>query len=323
MSSLFRVVSTFSGCGGSSLGYRLAGGEVLLAVEWDDNAAATYKANFPGTPVYHGDIANLTVEECLRLAGLQAGELDILDGSPPCQGFSTAGERRFGDERNQLFREYVRLLRGLQPRAFVMENVSGMVKGKMKVLFAEILRELRACGYRVSARLLNAAWFGVPQARERLIFIGVREDLGVEPSHPRPRGRPQTAREALEGVAAGDPPCMLSGLALKVWLKTPPGGSFDKHHPKGHWFNAAKLDPNKPAPTITKTVFPRGQGGIFHWRYPRILTIPELKRLSTFPDDFQFFGKFREQWARIGNAVPPNFMRAIAEHVYRYILSRV
>ena len=171
--SSFTVISTFSGCGGSSLGYQLAGGKVRLAVEFNDNAVATYRLNFPNTPIYHGDIGKLTVEECCELAGIEPGELDILDGSPPCQGFSTAGKRDFGDDRNQLFCEYVRLLRGLQPRAFVMENVSGMVKGKMKRIFAECLRELKVSGYKVRARVLNAMYYNVPQSRQRLIFVGV------------------------------------------------------------------------------------------------------------------------------------------------------
>ena len=171
------VVSLFAGCGGSSLGYSMAGFRELLAVEWDDHAVETLKANFPDVPVWQGDIAELTVEECLRLTGLQPGELDVLDGSPPCQGFSTAGRRKMDDGRNQLFQEYVRLLRGLRPKVLVMENVSGMVKGKMKLIFVEILRELKASGYKVSARLMNAMYFGVPQSRERLIFIGIREDL--------------------------------------------------------------------------------------------------------------------------------------------------
>lgn len=170
------VVSTFAGCGGSSLGYSMAGFRELLAVEWDDNAVQTFKLNFPEVPIYHGDIGKLSVDEVLQLTGLKPGELDVLDGSPPCQGFSTAGKREFGDTRNQLFREYVRLLRGLRPKAFVMENVSGMVKGKMKLIFAEVLRELKASGYAVKARLLNAMYFGVPQSRERMIFIGVRDD---------------------------------------------------------------------------------------------------------------------------------------------------
>ena len=177
--SEFTVVSTFSGCGGSSLGYKLAGGKVLLAVEWDNNAVETYRLNFPKTPIYHGDVCKLTVEECLKLAGVRSGELDILDGSPPCQGFSTAGLRKFDDSRNQLFQEYVRLLRGLRPKCFVMENVSGMVKGKMKLIFVECLRELKTSGYKVKARLLNAMYFNVPQSRERVIFVGVRENLGI------------------------------------------------------------------------------------------------------------------------------------------------
>ena len=171
------VVSLFAGCGGSSLGYSMAGFRELLAVEWDDHAVETFKANFPGVPVWHGDIAKLAVGEALRITGLQPGELDVLDGSPPCQGFSTAGKRKMDDGRNQLFREYIRLLRGLQPKVLIMENVSGMVKGKMKLIFVEILKELKSSGYHVSARLMNAMYYGVPQSRQRMIFVGVREDL--------------------------------------------------------------------------------------------------------------------------------------------------
>jgi len=171
------VISLFAGCGGSSLGYSMAGYRELLAVEWDDHAVETFRLNFPEVPVFHGDIAKLSVEECLKLSGLKPGGLDVLDGSPPCQGFSTAGKRRMDDGRNQLFREYVRLLRGIQPKVLVMENVSGMVKGKMKLIFAEILRELKESGYHVSGRLMNAMYYGVPQSRQRMIFIGVRSDL--------------------------------------------------------------------------------------------------------------------------------------------------
>jgi len=175
------VISTFAGCGGSSLGYSMAGFKELLAIEWNDNAVETFKLNFPDIPVYHGDIAELSVEKCMELAGLmKSGELDVLDGSPPCQGFSTAGKRQMKDTRNTLFHEFTRLLQGLQPKAFIMENVSGMVKGKMKLIFADILRELKASGYIVKCWLLNAKYFYVPQSRERLFFIGVQEDYWQE-----------------------------------------------------------------------------------------------------------------------------------------------
>ena len=124
------IISLFAGCGGSSLGYSMAGFRELLAVEWNDNAVETFNLNFLNVPVYHGDIAKLSVSRCLDLAGLDGpGELDLLDGSPPCQGFSTAGKRQIDDPRNSLFREFVRLLRGSRPRVIVMENVSGLVKG--------------------------------------------------------------------------------------------------------------------------------------------------------------------------------------------------
>jgi len=196
------VISTFAGGGGSSLGYSMAGYKELLAVEWDNNAVETFKLNFPDVPVYHGDIAKLTVEECMELAGLtEPEELDLLEGSPPCQGFSTAGKRILHDPRNQLFREFVRLLRGLKPKVFLMENVPGLVKGKMKLVFAEIMRELKASGYQVRCKKLNAMYFYVPQSRERLIFIGVRNDLAMDASFPKAESRPTNANEACSDVS--------------------------------------------------------------------------------------------------------------------------
>ena len=171
------VVSTFAGGGGSSLGYHQAGFEELLAVEWDDDAVQTLRDNFPDLPIYHGDISALTVEECMSLAGIKKGDLDVLDGSPPCQGFSTSGKRNFTDPRNTLFGEFVRLLEGLKPKVFVMENVKGMIKGAMKQIFLQIMAALRGAGYHVEAQVLNAKFYGVPQSRERVIFIGVRKDF--------------------------------------------------------------------------------------------------------------------------------------------------
>ncbi len=289
------VISTFAGCGGSSLGYSMAGYRELLAVEWEQNAVDTFRLNFPDVPVYHGDIAKLSVDECLSLTGLQPGELDVFDGSPPCQGFSTAGKRQMDDERNQLFREYVRLLKGLRPKVFVMENVSGMVKGKMKLLFAEILRELKAAGYRVSARLLNAMYFHVPQSRQRMIFIGVREDLGIEPSHP----------------GAMDSPLVMNQVLPIRTARYDTKGQFSKRV-----FNPAR----EVFPTITKgnrCHIPCRIGAESEERY---LLPDEAKLLASFPHAFRFAGGKNDGWERIGNTVPPLFMRAIAEHIRAAIL---
>lgn len=355
----FTVVSTFAGCGGSSTGYVWAGGKVLLAVEWDNNAVATYRLNYPDTDIYHGDIAKLSVDEVLQRTGLQPGELDIFDGSPPCQGFSTAGKRDFDDDRNQLFREYVRLLRGLQPKVFVMENVSGMVKGKMKLIFADILKELKASGYRVSARLLNAMYLGVPQSRQRMIFIGVREDLGIEPSHPKPQTRPITVKDAIPyainiatnssmvsrwidaqtnvsptitktvgnekggmiEVEIVEDMLLQDNRLTRLYDSVPVGGSAEDVTQKGKNFNNIKKPhPNKPMFSIPKTVTNRGGFSICHWQEKRLLSIAELKRLASYPDCYQFAGRFVEQWARIGNSVPPRMMQYVAEHIYEHIL---
>lgn len=284
------VISTFAGGGGSSLGYSMAGYRELLAVEWDDNAVQTFKLNFPNVPVYHGDIAKLSVDECLRMAGIQPGELDVFDGSPPCQGFSTAGKRVLDDPRNQLFREYVRLLRGLRPKVFVMENVSGMVKGKMKLVFADIMRELKASGYTVKAALLNAKYFHVPQSRERMIFIGVRDDLGIVPTHPAGQGRPI----ALSNICN-------DALASKSQQINP-------------W-----IDANKSAATIGKQMRDwsiKTKTGIRKPYYD------ELLQLGSFPLQMRF-RDYLSAWERIGNSVPPLFMRAIAAHIRETILSNV
>jgi site-specific DNA-cytosine methylase len=174
------VVSTFAGAGGSGLGYRQAGFVERLAVENQPHALACLAANFPEVPLWPGDIRRLSGADALARAGLLPGQLDLLDGSPPCQGFSSSGNRILDDPRNALFREFARLLAAFRPRCFVMENVSGMIKGKMKLLFAEILATLKAAGYVVQVKLLNAMYFGVPQDRERLIFVGVRADLAAD-----------------------------------------------------------------------------------------------------------------------------------------------
>lgn len=304
------VISTFAGCGGSSLGYSMAGYRELLAIEWDENACATFALNFPGVLIHRGDITKLTSEAVMQLAGVRPGELDVLDGSPPCQGFSTAGKRNLDDSRNQLFREFVRLLRDLQPRAFVMENVSGMVKGKMKLVFVEILRELKACGYQVSARLMNAMYFDVPQSRARMIFIGTREGV---PSHPGPSSRPRTTRDAIgsDVFDRKQPGANVSPLREKRWNETRRGHA---HHER---FALVRLRWDKTPATILKV---SGSGGHFHPDEPRLLSTGELQRIASFPDEFQLVGNWDKTVERIGNSVPPLFMRAIAEHVRSQIL---
>ena len=244
------------------------------------------------------------------------------------------------DDRNQLFRQFTRLLTGLQPRAFVMENVSGMVKGKMKLLFAEILAELKACGYRVSVRLLNAMYFGVPQSRQRLIFVGVREDLAAEPGHPGAWGHLVTVRDAFRCLHPQTfaPPARGQSFVLP-YIR--PGQQASKVVPKNvlaafipRLLNpkpmayaataplVKRLVPGKPSPTLTKMYVAYSQTPV-HPTEHRFLAAEELSRIASFPDEYEWSGTYVERHERIGNCVPPLFMRAIAEHIRETILSEV
>jgi len=316
-----KVVSLFAGCGGSSLGYEMAGCKIRLAVEWDKDAGATYRLNFPQTPFWPGDITKLAADRALELSGVEPGELDVLDGSPPCQGFSMAGKRQIRDPRNRLFEQYVRLLEAFRPRAFIMENVSGLVRGSMKLVFAEMTRELKAAGYRVSCRLMNAKWHGVPQSRQRLIWIGVREDLCIEPSHPPAQRTLIPVGEALKGC----PPTgqVLMGKFRGAWRLVPAGGTMRDAliSSSSHFNDVVKLDPRKPAKTVLSTASPYGFATMCRWDQPRALSIREAKRLMSFPDEFIIPEDlpYKRAWKLLGNAVPPLLTEAVARHLMNRI----
>jgi DNA (cytosine-5)-methyltransferase 1 len=322
------VVSCFAGGGGSSLGYQMAGYRELLATDWDQRSVETLRLNFTDLPVWQGDIAELSVEQVREMTGLEVGELSVLDGSPPCQGFSTAGKRILADSRNILFREFVRLLRGLRPQCFVMENVAGMVRGKMRLVFAECLKELKASGYHVAARVLDAMYFGVPQHRQRLIFIGVREDLDIEPTHPAAATWPIPVRVALDaavrcGEQEGDAPTPeLSDAYGQLWERVRPGRSAIHVIGKG-FSSCVKPHPDRPCPTLMKTQTGRGFATTVHPFERRALSIREAAFIGSYPPQFRFVGSYSEQWARIGNSVPPLLMRAIASHLRTTVLDAV
>ena len=214
----FNAISTFSGCGGSSLGYKMAGFRILWANEFIPAAQEVYRLNHGDTILNTKDIRQIEPDEVLEAISMEPGQLDLLDGSPPCASFSTAGKREAGwgkvkaysdtkQRTDDLFFEYARLVRGIQPKVFVAENVSGLVKGTAKGYFLEILAALKDCGYNVKARLLDAQWLGVPQKRQRIIFVGVRKDLGVEAVFPDPLPYRYSVREAIpwiNGVEGAD-----------------------------------------------------------------------------------------------------------------------
>lgn len=313
----YTVASTFSGCGGSCLGYRMAGFKVLWGNEFIPAAQASYRANMSTGSILDGrDIKVVRPEEILEVTGLKKGELDLFDGSPPCQAFSTSGKREKDWGKNKtyengasqcnetLFFEYIRILRGLMPRTFVAENVSGLIKGAAKGYFLEILHGLKACGYRVGVRVLDAQWLGVPQTRQRVIFVGVREDLTAEPVHPKPLPYRYSVRDALP------------------WIERA------VHDTSGRpGFSCGEIT-NVPAPAVLASCTSlfvdqetQAQSGAFS-NTRRRFTITEVKRICSFPDDFILLGSFSRQWERLGNSVPPLMMRAVAEVIRDNILNK-
>ena len=196
--ALFNVLSTFAGGGGSSTGYRLAGGKILAINEFVEEAQNTYRENYPNTTIVPGDIKELTGTYLMEQAGVKVSELDILDGSPPCSAFSMAGsishgggnthadafgkKKQYSDIKGvenveDLFFEFLRVAKDIKPKVIIGENVEGLTMGEAKEYFHKIQNTFEEIGYLIVANVLDASYFGVPQSRKRCFFIGVREDV--------------------------------------------------------------------------------------------------------------------------------------------------
>ncbi len=310
----YTVISSFAGTGGSSLGYKWAGFKELLAFDFDAHAVECFKLNFPEVPIWQKSIMDITGQEILDFCKIKKGELDVFDGSPPCQGFSTAGKRHVNDSRNDLFKEYARLIKDIQPKVFVMENVTGMAKGKMRGRFIEIMKTLKELDYNVKCKQMNSKYYNVPQSRERLIFIGVRKDLNIDSSFPVPNNRIISVKTAIgkyEGKIKSNSIYCKWAKYLKTGEKS---GNINNFPTKER--DVFRLYPNKPVPTVTK----KSQNQFIHYIEDRPLSYLELKICCSFPEDFKINGKQNE---RIGNAVMPKFMQAIAENIKVNILDEI
>lgn len=314
----YTVISTFAGCGGSSLGYKMAGFKELLAVEIDKIAADTFKKNFKDVYVYNDDIRKLTSQQVMKITKLKKYELDCFDGSPPCQGFSVAGKRIVNDERNYLYKDYLRLVNELKPKTFVFENVPGLAIGKMKNILRAIIKEMYEIGYNVKAEILNAKYYNVPQNRKRLIIIGVRNDIKIKPSLPKPQSKPIPMIEAIKGADTKGTP-KLSPYYAKLYDHIPVNGSCRTLLNKGNQ-TCVKPNPLKPCNTLTKLQNGSGFATIVHPWEARPLSVGEAKRISSFPDEFILLGNYQQQMGMLGNCVPPLLMKAIAEHIKTNIL---
>lgn len=324
----YTVISIFAGGGGSSLGYKWAGFKELLAIDFDKNAYEVLRLNFD-FPIWLRDIQTVTSQEILNFCKINIGELDILDGSPPCQGFSDSGKRRVTDIRNNLFKEYTRLIDGIRPKIFVMENVSGLIKGKMRGIFKEIILQLKSLDYNVKCKLMDAKYYGVPQSRKRLIFIGIRKDLKIEPSFPKSGGKIINVREAFLGLDNQNEEIKF----LPEWLKKAtqimiPGNYSNKYSSRiflkmkgnvGGSRNTKLLSWNRYSCTLLASEIM--DTGIIHPDKERYLTLLEYKRLCSFPDDYKLINR-KKGIMILGNAVMPKMMKTIAKHLSQILQAK-
>lgn len=298
-----RVASFFSGCGGLDYGFHDNPNFTHVYVnDFDKDACDTYELNFKIKP-HCGDIKQITeVPDC-----------DLMIGGFPCQGFSMANPYRTPeDSRNQLYEELVRILRMKRPSYFLFENVKGLMnmggydtpvdkKNKTGRIMKMIIEDLTQCGYKVKWRLFKIKDYEVPQKRERVIFMGARNDINYEPKWPEPIGTTLTLRSAI-----GDLPITYDASIQHV-------GTAHKCRLTGYLGNR-QLNWNDPAPTITGRG--GGSGGPVIHNHPsmeRRLTVRECARIQTFPDSFVFKGSVSSMYRQIGNAVPCRFSVHLAK----------
>ena len=360
--ALFNVLSTFAGGGGSSTGYRLAGGKILAINEFVPEAQNTYRENYPNTLIIPGDIKKLSGKDFLEKVNLKPGELDLLDGSPPCSAFSMAGsvshgkgnthadafgkKKKYSDIEGvenveDLFFEFLRIADELKPKVIIGENVEGLTMGEAKEYFHKIQNTFEDIGYLVVADVLNASYFGVPQARKRTFFIAVREDVAEKVGinfmtmyqlYPEKNTKQTTLGEAINDVVNKDQE-EINLLLEKLGPQTAVGKTLAKmpkdpdkvltgmdYHDKGHHFNLKRCSLRKPCPTITAMGNFPGVAGTCHPLEDRKFTIKELKRIMSLPEDFKLTGQHKQQSERIGRMVPPLMMKALAESVYNKVL---
>jgi DNA (cytosine-5)-methyltransferase 1 len=355
---LFTVISTFAGGGGSSTGYKLAGGNVLVVNEFVDAAVDTYKENYPDTPVIKDDIKKLTGKDFLELAKISKGELDILDGSPPCSAFSIAGKREKGWDKTKkysddkqveniedLFFEFIRIANDIQPKIIIGENVAGITMGEAKEYYNRIINEFSNIGYEAVGKVLNSADYGTPQARQRCFFVAIRNDImgkiglnfmNMESEvYPLPSGTKVTLKQAIDNIQ-NDPEeekmllDFVQGSFQKKWIELlefnptkhlkPSDPKYIEINPKQSMFNMIRPCPDLPCPTVTQAGQKMGLSGVFHYAKNRKLTIKELKRVMGLPDDFKLSGKFDQQAERVGRMVAPLCMKSLIENLYLKVL---
>lgn len=326
-----KVMSTFSCGGGSTMGYKLAGCDVIAANDIDPVMKQNYELNFNPNYFFNCLIKDLVNKKLPD----ELFNLDILDGSPPCSSFSMAGNRskNWGEEKkfregqsvqilDDLFFDFIALADRLKPKVIIAENVKGMISGIAKGYVKEVSKRIQKAGYRVQLFLINSADCGVPQKRERVFFCCVRNDVSSAKLSLKPSAKWINIKDAISDIRLTSKEIEHCRVDLKkrkkaFWLyrNTKPGSSFQDAFfllsKKGGWWNHYRLHPDRPC----KTIVSGSVDVLYHWDEPmRKFSFRELARFGSFPDDYKptsaAIGKYM-----VGMSVPPKMTKVVAESV--------
>ncbi|MGN0739809.1 MAG: DNA cytosine methyltransferase [Treponema sp.] len=342
---MLNALDLFCGCGGLSLGFEKAGINVLVGIDAWKDAITTFNYNHKNSKGICADLSILAPKEIEKELGGKT--VDLIIGGPPCQGFSVAGKRIVDDERNKLYKNFVRFVEYYKPKAFMMENVPNILSIGEGIVKDSIVKDFSDLGYKVVYKVLTASDYGVPQNRRRAVFVGLKNEKEFKYPHPTVKNR-ITSKDAISDlpdktIIDGDKyPVEPQSEYQKIMRKNakglynhrvtihteqtkriislvPDGGNYKdlplelQNTRKVHiaW---TRLDSSKPSFTIDC-----GHNHHFHYKYNRVPTVRESARLQSFPDDFIFIGKSGSQLRQVGNAVPPLMAEEIAKQIKNYL----
>lgn len=344
-----KCISLFSGCGGLDIGLEASGFDIGVATDIDITCADSYRLNRPEIPYIVGPIGQMSTARLLEAAKLNPGEVDLLAGGPPCPAFSKS--RFYRTEKPRALNDpvaaetvggYLRVLREVRPKTFLLENVRGLAYGVHREALKHILETAKALGYSTTWQIVNAADYGVPQIRERCLVLGSLNGQISPPAPTHSKHGPTLFDQRCRWVTAGavmndldteengcDEGHFAGGQHHQTLRGIPPGENYlfyttKRGHPaplfkwrSRYWSFLLKLSPELPSWTIQARR--SNNMGPFHWRN-RILRIEEIKRLQTFPDELLLAGNIEKQWRQIGNAVPPLLACRFGEAIMRHLL---
>lgn len=342
MKNKYRIIDCFCGAGGLSLGFENKGFEVVYAFDLDNAAIKTYQNNpsYHHGPSFVRDIYKVSKRSIEEDLGGPLGTIDVVIGGPPCQGFSVQRRGNDKDPRNDLVLEYVRLLKEIKPRFFVMENVGGILSNRGAPYIKALVENMEAAGYYIHKKKLVASEYGVPQDRTRVIIVGefigcLSNGIDTTFTYPVPNADPpKTVRNAISDLIDKDETDIanhkadrLSPLNLKRIQAIKEGQGRDslpeelqlecqkKNNGHRHLDTYGRMAWDQPSPTITARFDSFSRGRFGHPQLDRSITLREGARLQTFPDEFKFLGTKVEVARQIGNAVPPLLSEKIAQQI--------